>query len=161
MKNITNYSPDKYSNDPLYQLVEEGIYTYENSPQNTYTFYERHFRRDISHGMKYRYGVMFTSELQPKMYVTSLSFEQEPKFGEGTATTYISQYPLETVLERFGVWVQDFYLIENTDSKKKCYQEFASRDLKEIRKLRSSIIGKHVYERPTKKDKNLVELVIE
>ena len=161
MKNITTYNPDKYSNNPLYRRIEGDIYLYDNPPDVVYSKIERLLKLKQSRGYKYKYGMMLTHELEPKMYVTSLSFEQEPHFGEGNNPTSISQYPLETILEKYGVWIQDFYTTTNSKSKKKCYQEFASRDIKDLRKLRKSIIGKHVYERPIKKDKNYVELVIE
>lgn len=160
MKNIINYRSDKYANDSLYSFVEDGIYEYENPPQVTYTALERLLKLNGSHGFRYKYAQMFTHELQPKFYVSSLSFEQELDLGEGKSPSDISQYPLEDILDTFGVYISDFYTKLNQTSKKTCYQEFASRNLDDVKNLRS-IIGKHVYERPTKKDKELLELVIE
>lgn len=77
-------------------------------------------------------------------YVTSLSFEQEIEYNEGENPKYISQYPLEDLLDRFHVYVSDFYDELNHTNEKECYQEFASSKLENIENLRN-IIGKHVY----------------
>ncbi len=77
-------------------------------------------------------------------YVTSLSFEQEPSLGEGTSATDISQYPLEDLLDQYGVWVSDFYPDLNTPKSKICYLEFAASNRKNIENL-LSVIGKRVY----------------
>lgn len=77
-------------------------------------------------------------------FVTSLSFVQEPEFGEGGSAAEISQYPLEDLLDEFGCWVSDFYNDLNTENSTVCYQEFASGTADEIKDLRT-IIGKHVY----------------
>ena len=77
-------------------------------------------------------------------YVTSLSFEQEKEYEEGDSPKYISQYPLEDLLDRFQVHISDFYDELNNTSEKECYQEFASSKLENIENLRD-IIGKHVY----------------
>ena len=74
-------------------------------------------------------------------YVTSLSFEQEPEYGEGPDSKMISQYPLEDVLDTFMVYISDFYDVENSAAKALCHLEFASDDIVDIRKLRS-LIGK-------------------
>ena len=117
MKNICNYAPEKY-NDPKYKKIEENIYKIEGRTM---------------------LGTMFDG-----VYVTSLTFEQEPEFGEGESPSDISQYPLEEILDEFGAWVEDFYDEENRNSEVTCYQEFASYDLDDIKRLRT-IIGKHVY----------------
>lgn len=77
-------------------------------------------------------------------YVTSLTFEQEPDLGEGDSPARISQYPLEDLLDRFNVWVSDFYPELNSASTQTCYQEFAGSDLADIQALRE-VIGRHVY----------------
>lgn len=59
-------------------------------------------------------------------YVTSLSFIQEPEFDEGTDASYISQYPLEDILDKFSCYISDFYEELNLEDSQKCYQEFAS-----------------------------------
>lgn len=91
-------------------------------------------------------------------YVTSLSFEQEPELGEGESPARISQYPLEDILDRFSVWVSDFYPDLNTAAAQTCYQEFASDDIDNLRALRGEIIGRHVFLRT---DGTAVHLVIE
>ena len=91
------------------------------------------------------------------LYVTSLSFIQEPEFDEGTNASTISQYPLEDILDKFFCHISDFYKELNTAESQTCYQEFASPDLKDIKNLRS-LIGKHVYNKEIGK---YVELIIE
>lgn len=91
------------------------------------------------------------------LYVTSLTFIQEPELGEGENASYISQYPLEDILDKFSVHVQDFYDELNKETSQVCYQEFGSPYLGNIQKLRS-IIGKHVYNKVVNK---YVKLMIE
>jgi hypothetical protein len=91
------------------------------------------------------------------LYVTSLSFVQESEYNEGDNSSYISQYPLEDLLDKFYCHVSDFYEKLNLVDSQKCYQEFASPDLEHIRNLRS-IIGKHVY---NKKIEGYIKLIIE
>lgn len=76
-------------------------------------------------------------------FVTSLSFEQESSHGEGESPKNISQYPLEDILDKFYVYISDFYEELNSVSSIQCYLEFASDDLQDIKNLRS-IIGKHI-----------------
>lgn len=91
------------------------------------------------------------------LYVTSLSFVQESEYNEGANSSDISQYPLEDVLDKFYCHISDFYEELNSVDSQKCYQEFASPDLEDIRNLRS-IIGKHVY---NKEIEGYIELIIE
>ena len=84
-------------------------------------------------------GIFITED----RYVTSLSFEQEPEYGEGTDSRVISQYPLEDVLDAFMVYISDFYDVENSAGRTLCHLEFTSDDIADIRKLRS-LIGKTV-----------------
>ncbi len=91
------------------------------------------------------------------LYVTSLSFIQEPEFNEGANSSNITQYPLEDVLDKFYCHISDFYEELNTVDSQKCYQEFASPDLVDIRNLRS-LIGKHVY---NKEIEGYIKLIIE
>ncbi len=91
------------------------------------------------------------------LYVTSLSFEQEPELGEGEDAGYISQYPLEDILDKFLVHVSDFYEDLNKEGLVMCYQEFASPKLENIESLRE-IIGKHVY---NKEEDGRIKLIIE
>jgi len=126
MKNIQIYHADKYSTS-AYAKVEENIYKGKNP------YYEGH---------------SWDSE---EMYVTSLTFEQEPELGEGETPKDISQYPLEGILEMFGVCVSDFYDELNAKSESICYQEFGSDNLKNVRKL-LGIVGKHVYDKKFQAD---------
>ena len=91
------------------------------------------------------------------MYVTSLSFVQEPELGEGSNASMISQYPLEDILDKFCVNVSDFYDELNTSDSEVCYQEFSGFSVDDIKKLRS-IIGKHVY---NKEEEGKIKLIIE
>lgn len=91
------------------------------------------------------------------IYVTSLSFIQEPELDEGENAGYISQVPLEDILDEFYCYVSDFYEELNTEDSEICYQEFASNDLEDVKNLRT-IIGKHVY---SKEVDGYSELVIE
>lgn len=80
------------------------------------------------------------------VFFSSLSFEQEPSLGEGTSAADISQYPLEDILDTFGVYISDFFDAINVRDSPTCYLEFASIDKHNITKLRE-VIGKHVYNR--------------
>lgn len=94
-------------------------------------------------------------------FFTSLSFEQEPEIGEGTSPTDISQYPLENVLEYYLVFVSDFYEDKNKASGERCFLEFASRRLNDVRNLRT-LIGKRAYNQEFTNDgKCYYELIIE
>lgn len=102
-------------------------------------------------------GIYKTEDNGDTVYVTSLSFVQEPELDEGSSAADISQYPLEALLDEFGCWISDFYDGLNTEDSTVCYQEFASGTSEEIKNLRS-IIGKHVYE---KQDGQYIKLCIE
>lgn len=91
------------------------------------------------------------------LYVTSLSFEQEPEFEEGSSADDISQYPLEDILDKVFCHIRDFYTELNKSGSSTCYLEFASPDINDVKGLRS-IIGKHVY---NKEDGESVHLIIE
>ena len=91
------------------------------------------------------------------LYVTSLSFVQEPELEEGSSASEISQYPLEDILDRFYCHISDFYEDLNSEQSQICYQEFAAPDLEDVRKLRT-IIGKHVY---NKEVEGYIKLIIE
>ena len=94
-------------------------------------------------------------------YVTSLCFEQEPELDEGSFADCISQYPLEDILDRFFVYVSDFYRDINTCESVQCYLEFCGKSVKSIRDLRT-IIGKHVYNKTiVDSGTEYIDLVIE
>ena len=94
-------------------------------------------------------------------YVTALSFEQEPEFGEGRNASEISQYPLEDLLDRFLVYVSDFFEEYNVPETETCLLEFSGDSEEDIAGLRS-IIGRHVYNRECSSDGKIsVDLIIE
>lgn len=79
------------------------------------------------------------------IYVTSIVFEPEPELEENEPSDpYVSQYPLDDILDEFFVYCNDMYEKENESDKNHSYVEFASEKIEEIRDL-LSIIGKHVY----------------
>ena len=79
------------------------------------------------------------------IYVTSIVFEPEPELEENDpADQYVSQYPLEDILDEFNIYCYDEYAEENTTDKENSYVEFAGDDIEDIRKV-LTIIGKHVY----------------
>lgn len=90
-------------------------------------------------------------------FVTSLKFIQEPELGEGDSPKNISQYPLEDILDKFRVAVQDFYEDLNNVSDEICYLEFSGLDIECIQQL-LGIVNKHVY---NKEDGDYVDLIIE
>lgn len=120
MKNIKNYDAEKYRK-------AGGL-----------SFFKKQKYREIEQGI-YAY-----KEKDEILYVTSLSFEQEPEFAEGESAEEISQYPLEDILDKFYCHISDFYEALNEAGSQICYLEFAAPDLEDVKKLRS-IIGKHVY----------------
>ncbi|MBQ0066116.1 MAG: hypothetical protein KBT48_10180, partial [Firmicutes bacterium] len=78
-------------------------------------------------------------------YVTSLKFEQEVEYEENEPSSpYISQYPLEDLLEKFNCEVLDFYEELNKEDLVYSYIKVFSPKKKNIQNL-LSIIGKHVY----------------
>lgn len=92
-----------------------------------------------------------------ELFVTSVSFLQEPDLGEGSSPADIAQYPLEDILDRFYCHVSDFYEDLNQEDAEACILEFGSPELQDVVNLRS-IIGKHVY---NKEIDGKVQLVIE
>ena len=94
-------------------------------------------------------------------YVPALSFEQEPEFGEGRNASEISQYPLEDLLDRFLVYVSDFFFFFFLPETETCLLEFSGDSEEDIAGLRS-IIGRHVYNRECSSDGKIsVDLIIE
>ena len=92
------------------------------------------------------------------IFCTAITFEQEPEFEEGDSSAYISQYPIEDVLDQFGVYVSDFFDDLNNGENNICFYELSSPDKKDIIKLKKSIVGKHVY---NKEQDGYVKLIIE
>ena len=124
MKNFNNYKAEKYS-DQKFKEVADGIYRTADP-----------------------YGIH-----KDDIYITSLTFEFEPeRYGEEDGCPqYMTQVPIEGLLDEFGVFVTDFYEDLNKASEKTCYQEFGAFDLEEIRKLRT-IIGRKFYAEPFEED---------
>lgn len=129
MKNITGCKPIKYKS-LMYDEVEEFIY----KGKNPY--------KDID-GADYAYFI-------------TLSFEQEPKYGEGDSSLNISQYPIEEILDNFSVAINDFCDEANSIGGNICYREFVSSEITNIKALKN-IIGKHVF---IKEKNDKVKLII-
>jgi len=88
---------------------------------------------------------MYDPDEQNVIYVTSIVYEPEPEFEENEpGDSFVSQYPLEDILDKFFVYCYDSYDKENESDNKNSYIEFASDDINDIRNV-LSIIGKHVY----------------
>ncbi len=132
MKDIKNYKAKKYDGKGLFHKSEY---------------------QEVENGI-YEHG-----EGKKKLYVTSLSFTQEAKFGEGSSSTDISQYPLEDILDKYYCHISDYYEDLNKKGTKTCYLEFASNDIKDIRSLRE-IIGKHVYNSTVEENGKQIERLI-
>lgn len=96
MKNIQIYQADKYLTSE-YTKVEENIYKGRNLFCNG-NIWER-----------------------DELFLISLTFEQEPEFGEDDSPEHIPQYPLEDILDMFYVSITDFYKELNAQSKDTCY----------------------------------------
>lgn len=132
MKSIKNYDAEKYSD----KLFHKSDYK------------------------KVEKGIYEKKDGKNVIYVTSLSFIQEPKLGEGESSGNISQYPLEDILDKYYCYISDFYDELNKKDTKECYLEFASSNLDDVKNLRE-IIGKHVYNSEVSKDgKTVVKLII-
>ena len=92
------------------------------------------------------------------VYVTSIVFEPEPEFNENQPSDkYVSQYPLEDILDKFGCYCGDFYEKENEEDPVNSYVEFASDNIEEIENV-LTIIGNNAY---NKEDGEYVKLIIE
>lgn len=95
------------------------------------------------------------------IFVASMSFAQETAFGEGENASDISQYPLEDILDEYGVFVSDFYSDLNVAESETCYIEFASDDINDVRHVKS-LAGKHVYNKTVKENNQIVvKLIVE
>ena len=182
MKNIRNYHPQKYD-EKEYIKIKENIYEKTN-PNESLSLKEitdssllkeiqsldnwKNIEEDLLYivynGKKYYKDIDDEAiyENQSKdndtLYVTSIMFEQEPEYDENDPSSpYISQYPLEDILDKYSCYCMDDYAIENKEDLVNSYIEFASKDIEDIEKL-LEIVGKHVY---NKKDGEYVKLIIE
>lgn len=96
-----------------------------------------------------------------EQFVTTLSFELEPELGEGANASEVSQYPLEDLLDYFGVYISDFYPERNTSDSLRVYLQFASFERSAIERLRG-LINQRVYHCLVERDgHDVLELVIE
>lgn len=94
-------------------------------------------------------------------YFCSLSFEQEPEYGEGESAANIAQYPLEDLLDKYYAYVADFYEDLNRADSETCYLELGADSADDLRQL-LGIVGKHVYNKTVSEDgKKYVKLEIE
>ena len=91
------------------------------------------------------------------LYLTSICFKQEPELGEGTSAKYITQYPLEDVLDATETFIHDFYDDLNTEASDICFLELASPHIENIRAV-LKLCGKHIY---NKEVNGLIDLIIE
>ena len=95
-----------------------------------------------------------------ELFFLGLSFEQEPELDEGTSSEDISQYPLEDILDKFCVYIDDFCEDYNSQGNEQCRLIFASDAIEDIQALKA-IIGKHVYNSVVEKDgKEYIDLII-
>lgn len=184
MKEIKIYTAEKYESSE-YEKVEEGVYkTLEpRNPRNLdlegIKEEEAEEVRKLENWKKDEWHISFsTLEYNGKLYyrkeddekdiiyverpreyiyVTTLSFVQEPEYDEGGDAANISQYPLEDILDKFFCFVSDFYKDINNDSSNVCFLEFASSKLKNVQKL-LEIVDKHVY---NKEVDGRIKLIIE
>lgn len=94
--------------------------------------------------------------------MTSMTFEMDnTRFCEGDGSPQnIPQCPFEDFLDEYSVWVEDFLEDINEDSEVTCYQEFASSDIEDIRKL-LTIIGKEFYAVESSDELGCYDIVIQ
>ena len=163
MKNIRLYAASKYSS-PEYEEIEPGIYKkadpsgLELDPvtdpdeaekirlllgwqQCKDSELEKYLCIDHD-GQKYykrigdKSGCIYRWDEEDVQYVTSLVFEQEPEFGENAPDSpYVSQYPLEDILDDFMCRCGDFYDKENEEDKLSSYVEFVCDGIEPIRDI--------------------------
>lgn len=94
-------------------------------------------------------------------FYMSFSFEQEPELEEGKDSSDISQYPLEDLLDKFNVYVSDFFRDINVKATKQCVLEVSSQHQESLENMKT-IIGKHVFNRnDVQNGEGVVDLVIE
>ncbi len=91
-------------------------------------------------------------------YSLTLSFEQEPEYGEGTRPDLISQYPLEDILDEYNCWLEDSGTCMDRAGRQKSWVEFASSDREDMEKL-LTICGKHVYNKEEERNGRTVVLL--
>ncbi len=118
---------------------------------------EKKYYKDIEDEENIIFKNMY-EDREETVYVTSIVFEPEPELNENQPSDkYVSQYPLEDILDKFGCYCGDNYEKENEEDPANSYVEFVSDNIEEIENL-LTIIGKHVY---NKIDGEYVKLIIE
>lgn len=159
MKDIQIYKPNKYTTSD-YEKVAEDIYKTTIDFLVGYksiigkTMY--HFGEENPKGPKTWFKKRITEKRT--LFVTSISFVQEPENGENNPSDkYIAQYPLEDLLDKFNCLIGDTYDEINENDSKRSYIEVLSENLEDIKNL-LSIVGKHVY---IKEDEKYANLIIE
>ena len=159
MKNIQIYKSSKY-NTSEYEQIAENIYKTTIDYLVGYksmigkTMY--HFGEANPKGPKTWFKKKITEKRM--IFVTSISFVPEPEYGENNPSNrFISEYPLEDVLDKFNCAISDTYDEKNENDSERSYIEISSESLGNIKKL-LSIVGKHVY---NKEDGEYVKLIIE
>ncbi|MBR2991110.1 MAG: hypothetical protein IKF51_06590 [Solobacterium sp.] len=183
MKNIRFYSAEKYQRLD-YEEIEPGIYRVKETPAGhvlalqsvsdggvlkelfdasgwrTGTGMAADFSVRKLDGKQYykdAEGILYEDKVD-YVYVTSLTFEQEPEFGEfEPSNKHISQYPLEDILNEYRCFCTDFYEAENEGDPVNAYVEFASQDIDDVRRV-LALAGKHVF---NQEDNGIMRLCIE
>ena len=101
--------------------------------------------QDASRYKLFQDGIYETTDQYNKtVYVTSISFIQEPEYGEGPNASRISQYPTEDILDSFKCYISDNYEDLNVESSNVCYLEFGAEYPQCIEEI-LNLTGKHVY----------------
>lgn len=94
-------------------------------------------------------------------YVTSLSLQIEPDFGEGKSANHLAQYPLEIILDDYNIYISDFYSELNTLRSLRVYLEFSAVILEDIQGLLKLINHRVIYQTFAVNGEGFFELVIE
>ncbi|ORX58483.1 hypothetical protein BCR36DRAFT_580093, partial [Piromyces finnis] len=119
---------------------EESFYVIEYNGKRYY----REIEDEDENQIEKDYTIYIEEDLK-ELYVTSIMYEPEPEFEENEPSeAFITQYPLEDILDEFSVYCYDDYSEENKNDNQHSYIEFASPEIQDIRNVRT-IIGKHVY----------------
>ena len=122
---------------------------FREDPEPEYTIVQPYGEDTCIYRGRYEKG-LFSSDPEPEY--------EEPEYDENEPSDpYVSQYPLEDILDEFFISCYDSYDEENETDKEHSYIEFAADDIEDIRKV-LSLIGKHVY---NKQEGDYVELKIE
>jgi len=156
IRNIQSYQAEKYTtNTKNYIFVEEGIWLFKNKYKSL------HVDKNGCVWYVYKRGFKST-QIKPAQFVTTLSFEQDTNEHAKKEIGICPQYPLEDILDKFFVAARSYPGLGYQNGTSVCYVEFFSDDIKDVRNLRESIIGKQVYNKKIKENGSTgIELVIE